>query len=173
MKQIFLLLLAITIFSCGDDDEYGSPLVYTICGDELISDSDKVEQSDLQVAEWPSEIRSYVTSEFAGFSISALQSYKNAQGQEFFLATMNNEGVLLFDGANNFICGDESFSLASDDDEYIAYEDLPQKIKDFIAENYPNAEFDEAEFEDGEYEVKLKGDIELCFDQMGNFIGEC
>lgn len=173
MKQIFLLLLAISIMSCGDDDEYGVPLEYTICGDELLSEADRIDQNEFPVSEWPTSLRSYITSEFPGFSIGTIQSYKDAQGSEFLLATMDNQGVLLFDDSGVFICGDESFSLASGYDEDIKYEDLPQNIRDYIEVNYPNTTVDEAEFEDGKYEIELKDGTEICFDQQGNFLGEC
>lgn len=173
MKHIFLLLIAISIISCGDDDEYGAPLEYTICGDELLPETDRIDQNELSVTEWPTTLRSYVTTEFTGFSISTIQSYKDAQGSEFLLATMDNQGILLFDGSSAFICGDESYSLASGDDEDINYEDLPQAIKDYITENYPSTSVDEAEFEDGKYEIELKDGTEICFDQLGDFLGEC
>ncbi len=172
MKHIFLLLLTISIISCGDDDEYGTPLEYTICGNELLSEANRIDQSELLVSDWPSTLRSYVTTEFTGFGISTIHSYKDVEGSEFLLATMDNQGVLLFDGSSIFICGDESFSLVTGDED-IKYEDLPQNIRDYIETNYPNTTVYEAEFEEGKYEIELKDGTEICFDQNGNFLGEC
>ena len=62
-------------------------------------------------------------------------------------------------------------NVPKDDD--IPYDQLPQKIKDYLEENYPGIGLDEAEFEDGEYELELDNGVELCFDQLGNFIGNC
>ena len=159
--------------SCGDDDDYSAPLVYTICGDELLSEANRIDQIELHISEWPTTLRSYVTTEFTGFGIGSIQSYKDTEGSEFLLATMDNQGVLLFDASSVFICGDESFSLASGNDEDIKYEDLPQSIRDYIETNYPNTTVYEAEFEDGKYEIELKDGTEICFDVNGGFLGEC
>jgi len=55
-----------------------------------------------------------------------------------------------------------------DQDDYITYEELPQQIRDFLAENYPNDPFCKAEEEDDsddpyKYEVELASGLELYF----------
>lgn len=177
MKYLIITCFAVMAFiSCGDDDNY-QILDYQICVDEIIAEANIENLTSLQLAEWPSDIRSYITSEFPGYSISSMETYNDANAVQYILATMDNGGLLLFDESNTFICGDNSFQNGNGDDEYdeeyINIEDLPQSIKDYIATNYPNNTIKKAEFEDGEYEVKLDGDIELCFDAQGNFIGEC
>lgn len=174
----FLALLAtiaiITYSSCGDDDEYGQQLEYNICVDQIISEFARTSQETLEVTEWPSQVRSYFTSEFSGFTIANIKSYTDANDSKFYLLEGTNGGQLLFDSQFEFICGDDTFQTESGkDDEGIAPEDLPQAILNYISTNYPGIEIDEAEFEDGEYEIELKNGTELCFDQAGNFIGEC
>lgn len=179
MKSInFFVLLAtvaiISFSSCEDDDDYGQQLNYTICVDEIIAESDRFSQETLEVMDWPTQVRSYFTSEFSGFAIASIKSFTDANDSKFYLLEGTNGGQLLFDSQFDFICGDDTFQLESGkDDENIALEDLPQVILDYISSNYPGIEIDEAEFEDGEYEIELKNGIELCFDQAGNFIGEC
>lgn len=162
----------LAFISCGDDDNYQT-LNYEVCVDQITDEANRANLTSLQLSEWPSDIRSYITSEFPGYSISSMDSYNDATGVQYFLTTMNNGGLLLFDETSLFICGDNSFQKGSEDDEYINIEDLPQSIKDYVATNYPDTTIKEAEFEDGEYEVELENDIELCFDAQGNFIGEC
>lgn len=183
MKQVFILLLSIAIISCGDDDDYGSSLNYTICGDEIVPAADRVDEVQLAVADWPAQVRTYIAAEFPGFSIDNITTFRNSNGTSFFLANMSNSGVLLFDGQGVFICGDDSFSKGSggddddddydDDSEYITYDELPQSIKDYITANYANLEIDEIEFEDGKYEVEFTNDLEICFNEEGEFLGEC
>jgi len=179
MKIInFLALLAlvaiITFSSCEGDDDYGQQLDYTICVDEIIAESIRFSQETLEVSDWPTAVRSYFTSEFSGFAIGNIKTYTDANDSKFYLLEGTNGGQLLFDSQFEFICGDDTFQLESGkDDEDIAPEDLPQAILDYISTNYPGIEIDEAEFEDGEYEIELKDGTELCFDQAGNFIGEC
>jgi hypothetical protein len=175
--QNFTLFAAVILFiftSCEHDDDKGQQLNYNICTNEIVHDSDRISQVNLEVANWPIEIRSYFTSEFTGFSISTIISYKNIDNTTYYLLEATNNGQLLFDESYNFICGDVTFQTDSNKEEYeIDPENLPQLILDFIEANYSGIGIREAEFEDGEYEVKLENDVELCFDTSGTFLGEC
>lgn len=57
-----------------------------------------------------------------------------------------------------------------DDDEYLNTSDLPTAILDYLSTNYPNIAIDEAELEDGIYEIELVNGLELEFDINGNFL---
>ena len=57
-----------------------------------------------------------------------------------------------------------------DDDEYLNTSDLPTAILDYLSTNYPNIAIDEAELEDGIYEIELINGLELEFDINGNFL---
>ncbi len=57
-----------------------------------------------------------------------------------------------------------------EDDEYVNVSELPAAILDYLSTNYPNIAIDEAELEDGIYEVELVNGLELEFDINGNFL---
>ena len=159
-----------------EDDDGGMPLVYNICGVEYtFADNEKVNVRELSANEISSNIRSYIAGEFAGYSISSATSF-DVQTTGYIEVIANNGGKLLFDDEGSFLCGDDSFCQGGyddedDDEEYITPSDLPQAILDYIAQNYPNATIDEAELEDGEYEIELDNGVELCFELQGNFLG--
>lgn len=174
MKNYFIIILSIFILSaCGDDDEYGIPLDITLCDGTQISMSEN-RQNQLKVndAEWPTNIRSYIASELSGYLVESIISYDISTGEKQYLVTLDNQGQLLFDQNENFVCAQGDFTT-QEDDEYIKVSDLPQAILDYVATNYPNATIEKAEFEDGEYEIELSTDIELCFDSNGVFLKEC
>jgi hypothetical protein len=57
-------------------------------------------------------------------------------------------------------------------DAHVSTASLPQKILDYVTENYPGVTIREAELEDnGNYEVYLRNGLELIFDANGNFLG--
>lgn len=56
------------------------------------------------------------------------------------------------------------------DASYISPSELPVAILDYLSTNYPNIAIDEAELEDGIYEVELVNGLELEFDINGNFL---
>lgn len=175
IKTLMLLsaILVMSIVSCKDDD-YSQPLEYTICVNDIVNESNRISQVTLDVSEWPNEIRMYFNSEFSGFAIESLKSYSVSNNAKYYLLEATNSGLVLFDESFNFICGNDVFQIESGkDDEELALEEIPQIILDYIENNYPDIEIEEAEFEDGEFEIKLKNGIELCFDQAGAFIGEC
>lgn len=179
MKYFFYFLTLASLIltsSCEGDDDGGMGLIYEICDTSLsFTENDKSNLITLSTNEIPSNIRSYIAGEFAGYSISSATSF-DVQTTGYIEVIANNGGRLLFDGEGSFLCGDDSFSQGGyddedDDEEYINPSDLPQAILDYIAQNYPNATIDEAELEDGEYEIELDNGVELCFDLQGNFLG--
>lgn len=182
MKYLLYLsffVMAITFVACeGEDDDYGTPLIYEVCDATLtFPQNERTNIQQYSLSEIPNNVRSYIAGEFAGFAIQSATSFEVNDGSQYVEVIVDNNGSLLFDSEGVFLCGDDSLSSGGygddddDDDEYINPENLPQAILDYIAENYPNATIEEAEFEDGEYEVELNNDVELCFDSQGNFIG--
>lgn len=178
MKYSFYFLFLVASFSifssCGGDDDAITPLVYTICDADLnFSAADKSDVSTLSIDQVPQNIRSYVASSFAGYSINTASSFA-VEGIAYFEVIANNSGKLLFDKEGNFVCGDDSFANNNGEDEYLEPGDLPQAILDYINQNYPNATIDEAELEDGGYKIDfVDNKDELCFDLQGNFLGKC
>ena len=170
---IITAIMIVTLSSCKDDD-YSQQLEYTICVDEIVHEDNRLSQENLELANWPNEIRSYFSTEFSGFAISTIQSFIDLDDTKYYLLEATNGGKILFDDKFIFICGDDTFQIESGrDDEELALENLPESILDYIESNYPGIGIEKAELEDGEYEIELNNGLELCFDQAGNFLGEC
>lgn len=173
MKQnaFLMVVLAMMVFATSCEKE-GIAREYTMCeAGQIIAAGERVNETTLNLTEITAQIREYITTEFAGYSIQSASSYQDAANSEYIELVMNNNGVLLFTGQGSFICGDDSF-LYGEEEDYIAIEDLPQAITDYIAANYPNDTIDKASFEDNEYEVELTSGTELYFDENGNFLKE-
>ena len=63
-------------------------------------------------------------------------------------------------------------ATAQSSDDHINTASLPQAILDYITSNYPDNTVFKAEIEDSNnFEVELNNEIELIFDQEGNFLG--
>ena len=57
-------------------------------------------------------------------------------------------------------------------DDHINTASLPQAILDYVTTNYPDNTIVKAEIEDNSnYEIELNNELELVFDQEGNFLG--
>ncbi|MEO1435241.1 MAG: PepSY-like domain-containing protein [Bacteroidota bacterium] len=85
--------------------------------------------------------------------------------------------VELADGTDLYFDCNGEFLWSDDDDESdnIDYDELPQSVQDYLAQNYPNAEICEIDEEDDadepyRYEVTLTNGLELYFDANGNFL---
>jgi hypothetical protein len=108
-------------------------------------------------------------------SIKATTNFGDASGKN----TSANESVVFdafylnikkieFEYATDSASGGDDYDYDYDEDEYITYEELPQQIKDYLLENYPNDPFCKAEEEDDfddpyKYEVELASGLELYF----------
>ncbi len=170
---LFAFVLVLFAVACGEgDDEYGTPIDIKMCNGEIMLGSDRANEQILDIGDIPMEIRNYVASELAGFGLVSGSTYQNKANETFYLIQLNNSGQLLFDQSNLFVCAEGDFQTG-EDDEYLSFDELPEAIQNYLNENHPGVEIDEAEFEDNEYKVELKNGIELCFDQLGNFIGNC
>ena len=65
---------------------------------------------------------------------------------------------------------DDDYDEDQDEESYIVPSELPAAILDYLSINYPNIAIDEAELEDGIYEIELVNGLELEFDINGNFL---
>ena len=59
---------------------------------------------------------------------------------------------------------------SEDNGENISFDALPLAVQDYITVNYPDAVIEEAELDDGLYEVEFTNDVKLYFDLDGNFV---
>ena len=174
MKKTYALstlIMVLFIIGCGDDDEYGVPIDLPSCTGEIITETERINQEQLTIADIPMDIRNYVATDLAGFGLVSGLLYQNQNNEVFYLMQLENNAQLLFDQSLMFICAEGDFQTGEYDD--ISYDQLPQIIKDYLHANYPGVGLEQAEFEDGEYEIELENGVELCFDQLGNFIGKC
>lgn len=138
---------------------------------EDYADEDFVE---VDSASLPQVILDYLTTNHANDPID-LAGQNTGDGE--YIIVLESELVLIFDRDGNFI---ESFM--EDDEEDDDYEDedfeeidaanLPQPIKDYLANNHANDVIDEAGFHTAEeiYVVVLESELVLIFDKEGNFI---
>ncbi len=170
-KAFLMVVLAMMVFATSCEKE-GIAREYTMCeAGQIIAAGERVNETPLNTTELTAQIREYVATEFSGYSIQSASSFQDATNTEYIELVMNNNGILLFTGQGSFICGDNSFMYGEEED-YIAIEDLPQTIKDYVQTNYPNDTIDKASYEDNEYEVELSSGTELYFDENGNFLKE-
>lgn len=111
-----LFFLALLFTACEGDDE-GMPLVYELCSTSFtFLESEKSNTTALNIDETPSNIRSYIASEFAGIGIKSVASF-DVNSNKYLEITANNDGKMLFDGEGTFLCADDSFSMGNDDDD--------------------------------------------------------
>lgn len=85
-------------------------------------------------------------------------------------ASASNVGVDDEDDAYEDDDQDDDYDEDQDEESYIAPSELPAAILDYLSTNYPNIAIDEAELEDGIYEIELVNGLELEFDINGNFL---
>lgn len=124
-------------------------------------DNDNVSLSNL-----PQSIKDYVNNNHSGESIVKAE-LEMEDGQDVYEVYLSNGMELYFDTNGNYLSMD-------DDNSNINISALPQSIKDYINNNYPNATilYAEKDYDDGQkaYEVKLDNGMELEFDSNGNLL---
>lgn len=124
-------------------------------------DNDNVSLSNL-----PQSIKDYVNNNHSGESIVKAE-LEMEDGQDVYEVYLSNGMELYFDTNGNYLSMD-------DDNSHINISALPQSIKDYINNNYPNATilYAEKDYDDGQkaYEVKLDNGMELEFDSNGNLL---
>ncbi|WP_252112680.1 PepSY-like domain-containing protein [Gramella jeungdoensis] len=115
----------------------------------------------------PQNILDYITDNYPGLTIIEAEIEDN-QNYEIELSDGTE---LIFNSQGEFLGVDNDENEFGDED--IAPSELPQNILDFISDNYPGVDIEEAELENnGNYEVELENDVELIFDGDGNFLGQ-
>jgi len=157
-----------------DNDNYevellnGPELVFDAQGNFLgidDDDNDDFGDEDVPVSELPAEIRDFVSEHFPGVNIEEAERENNGN----FEIELSNDVELVFDSNGEFLGRLDDGDNDDRDDDDIAPSELPQVIRDYIAENYPDQTIIEAEKEDdGGFEVTLDNGVELEFDAQGN-----
>lgn len=115
----------------------------------------------------PQSILDYITENYPGLTIVEAEKEDN----ENYEIKLSDGTEVIFDSQGEFLGIDDDENEFGDED--IDPSDLPQNILDFISNNYPGINIEEAELENnGNYEVELENDVELIFDGDGNFLGQ-
>lgn len=167
MKNLKILSLAaascFTLFACSDDDENidSTP-------DVDLSETAFTADVHVKTSSLPQPVLDYITANYPDKTIREVELEDNNN----YEVELHDGMELIFDSAGEFLGidddGDDTFG-----DRDIAASELPQNIKDFLAEHYPEISVDEAEIENnGNYEVELENDVEIIFDADGNFLGQ-
>lgn len=148
----------------------GIELIFDAQGNFLGIDDDDTDDfgdEDIAPGDLPEKIRNFITTHFAGTTIEEAERENNGH----FEVELSNDVKLIFDADGNFLGRADDEDNDDKDDDDIAVSELPQVIKDYIAENYPDNTIIEAEREDDDsFEVTLNNGMELKFDAEGNFV---
>ena len=138
-------------------------LYFDANGNYLGMDDD---DDNVAVSNLPQVIIDYVNNNHSGENIVKAE-FETEDGQDIYEVYLSNGMELYFDSNGNYLGMD-------DDSSYINVSALPQSIKDYISNNYPNAAilYAEEDYDDGQtiYEVKLDNGMELEFDSNGNLL---
>lgn len=122
---------------------------------------------DIAVGDLPENIRTFINTHFSGATIEEAERENNGN----YEIELSDDTELVFDSNGNFLGRADDDDNDDRDDDDIAVSALPQVIRDYIAENYPENTIIEAEKEDdNSYEVTLNNGVELEFDADGNFV---
>lgn len=147
-------------------------LIFDSVGNFLGEDNDQDDDfgdHDVNISDLPKSIIDFITANYPGVSIEEAEVENNGN----YEIELENDVELIFDADGNFlgVARDENDNDQDEDETDIDPTDLPQIIKDYIIDNYPNNTIIEAEIEeDGSYEVTLNNGVELEFDTDGNFV---
>jgi hypothetical protein len=150
-------------------------------------------ETEINTSELPAAVIQYLANNYSTVDIEEAEKIESSEGlrYEVVIEIDDDEAELIFDGQGNFIeleqdeddAGEEDDDDESDGDDEnereINPEELPQVIKDAIAQKYAGAELleaDEITQKDGsltyDVEIKVNGEIiEVMYDVQGNFLG--
>lgn len=154
-------------------------VVFTGCSRTSISPSGKSEK--IAISDIPTDASSYISTNFATLTIVKVEKKYNADGSfKKYEVYLSNGVELYFDENWNPIFGDDSGNSSSgtDDSFDIPYSDLPQVVKDYMTQNYPNADVDKVKKKINDngtarsYEIRLKDKTRLYFNGTGQFTGK-
>lgn len=109
----------------------------------------------------PSEIKNYVTAHFPKHSV--IQSEIDMEGLSKQYEINLNEGIELKFNNKNLIIDIDGKSKLPDSV-------IPEKIRQYIATNYPNNVITDWEIEEKNQQVCLDNDLDLEFNMNGDFI---
>jgi len=125
------------------------------------------------IEDLPSGVADYVATNYPDGTIAHAKLFE----EQYYVGVKSetSKTILIFDANGNFI-EERAATHGGHGGNYLAVEDLPAAITDYVTANYAGAEIVKAKLKkDGEYAVFLMNDttkILLVFDSEGNFLYE-
>lgn len=115
----------------------------------------------LETDEFPSEITSYIDTHFPESDIISIKEEKERRKTEYEVKLRNMEELEF----------DQDYAIKSVESKSGLPESVvPQLIRDYVTKNYPNRTIKEWKKKRKGQEIELDNDLEIKFDQDGNFI---
>jgi len=150
------------------------------CRGTLNDDLDFIEDSNVQtittqigVEELPAAIQSYIAMHYAQALIHKTLRYQHDKSTSYGIFLQSGEFLLFAPNGQLLAIDRDGIEENMDrDGQEILAGDLPVLILQYILENYPNAVILFTEKETDGYEIYLDNNIELHFDEVGNFLDE-
>jgi beta-glucosidase/6-phospho-beta-glucosidase/beta-galactosidase len=152
----FLAFVSISFVSCTDTAMEPDGIDLLITSDATTGDGVKVAAADLPVA-----ITTYISTNYAGKTITKAEKYANK-----YEVVLSDATKLEFSLTGAFLEVSKNGGHKKSDDKKAV---LPQKILDYIAINYPTATIKKVEKSKKKYEVRLSNNLKLVFGSDGVF----
>lgn len=143
----FLALGAFTFVSCSDDD-------------------DNTNETMIEAQDLPENARNFVSTYFPTAEYSRVEEN----------SVIENDGTMYeVDLSNNFeidFTAEGNWVDVDGNDQEIPGGIVPQKIAEYVSENYPDLSITGIDTESSGYEVELSNDLDVFFDTEENFVKE-
>ena len=153
-------------------------ILFLSCRGELTDGLDFTEESNAQTVtiriakeELPAIIRSYIETHFTDALISKSLRYQHRQSISYGVFFQSGEFLLFAPNGLLLALDRDGIESKDKDGQEILASELPSSIIQYVVEHYPTAIILFAEKENnGYYEIYLDNNIELHFNEVGNFI---
>lgn len=136
--------------------------VKLILGLLFISTFSQIQAQDryLKTDEFPTEITTYVETHFPNSDIISIKEDKDRRKTEYEVKLRNMEELEF----------DQDYAIKSvESKSELPKSVVPQKIQDYVTENYPNRTIEEWKKKRRGQEIELDNGLEIKFDDNGNF----
>ncbi|GHA34381.1 hypothetical protein GCM10007103_14750 [Salinimicrobium marinum] len=144
----FLALGAITFVSCSDDDD------------------DNSHETMIEAQDLPENARTFISTYFPTAEYSRVEEN----------SAVESDGTMYeVDLSNNFeidFTSEGSWVDVDGNDQELPAGIVPQKIAEYVSENYPDFFITGIDTETTGYEIELSNDLDVLFDTEENFISE-
>lgn len=115
----------------------------------------------LKTEKYPTKITSFIAQHFPDSDIVSIKEEKKLHKTEYEVKLRNME-ELEFDGNYDIKSMESKSGLPNSV--------IPQKIREYVAKNYPQSKIEEWDLKRKGQEIELNNGLEILFDFDGNFI---